>query len=48
MVVKLEKWTLVVGLADHAGLAVVDGGGKVILPDYLEILNDGHLSSWCL
>ena len=34
VVVKLEEWTLVVvGLADHAGLAVVDDGVKVILPD---------------
>ena len=34
VVVTLEEWTLVVGLADHAELAVVDDGGvKVILPD---------------
>ena len=35
VVVTLEEWTLVVvGLADNAGLAVVeDGGVKVILPD---------------
>ena len=35
VVVKLEEWILVVvGLADRAGLAVVDDGGvKVILPD---------------
>ena len=34
VVVTLEEWTLVVGLADNAGLAVVDDGGvKVILPD---------------
>ncbi len=35
VVVELEEWTLVVvGIADNAGVAVVeDGGVKVILPD---------------
>ena len=32
MVVKLEEWTLVVGLADNAGVAVA-GVVKVVVPD---------------
>ena len=34
VVVELEEWTLVVGLADNAGVALAeDGGVQVILPD---------------
>ena len=40
MVIKLEEWTLVVvGLADNAGVAVVeDGGVKVAIPMLEDIL----------
>ena len=37
MVVKLEEWTLVVvGLADHAGLGLVEAGDVKIVKEALE------------
>ena len=35
VVVKLEEWTLVVGLVDHAGLGLVEAGGVNIVEEAL-------------